>query len=65
VDLGGTNLRRVGAQGGAYHDPTWSPDGSSIAFVGEGRIFVIRPDGRELRTLAEGYTRISGIDWAP
>ena len=65
VDPNGDNLERVTAEGGSYHDPTWSPDARSIAFIRDSRIFVIRPLGREPRILAEGYTRISGIDWAP
>jgi Tol biopolymer transport system component len=61
----GDNPQRVTAEEGSYNDPTWSPDGRSIGFVRDSRVFVIRPPDREQRVLVEGYTRISGIDWAP
>jgi TolB protein len=63
VDPQGGNLQRGTKQQGPYHDPTWSPHGPSIAFIRGDRIWVLRPNGTE-RTLAAGFTRISGIDWA-
>jgi Tol biopolymer transport system component len=64
VDSTGGNLERVTAEGGSYYDPTWSPDGASIAFIRGTQVSVISLDGRDLQTLASGFTRMSGIDWA-
>ncbi|MDX1577636.1 MAG: S9 family peptidase, partial [Gemmatimonadota bacterium] len=51
--------------------PTWSPDGSRIAFVadrGEGdeaQIHVIRNDGGEAVQLTEHPTSVGSIEWSP
>jgi Tol biopolymer transport system component len=51
-------------------DARWSPDGKIIAFVASSSVFVIRPDGRGLRKVAEPdvvYERcwywISAVAW--
>jgi Tol biopolymer transport system component len=45
--------------------PAWSPDGSRIAFVAEGHVFVVHADGSGLRRITSG----PGIDqwptWSP
>jgi Tol biopolymer transport system component len=41
----------------------WSPDGSSIAFITGGALFVARPDGSERRQVAEGG--VLAVDWSP
>lgn len=41
--------------------PTWSPDGTRIAFTEDGSIAVIRPDGSHLRDLQDGH----GPVWSP
>lgn len=42
--------------------PSWSPDGRLIAFGSGGKIFVVRPDGRGLRTLV---SHASSPAWSP
>jgi Tol biopolymer transport system component len=41
--------------------PTWSPDGTRIAFTEQGSIAVIRPDGSHLHDLHDGH----GPVWSP
>jgi TolB protein len=69
------NLTVIGADGSTprpltsgserYADPSWSPDGSRIAFSDEerGRLFVIRPDGTDLRQVPVDTTVVSGVAW--
>ncbi len=59
VNVDGSNLHQFGPQDLDAIWPRWSPDGSLIAFVADptafgGVIYVIRPDGTDLRRLTEG-----------
>ena len=44
-------------------DPTWSPDGRKIAFVGDGKIYVMNADGSGKRRLTP--TRNAAPDYRP
>lgn len=44
--------------------PRWSPDGELIAFIREGEIHLIRPDGSDPRSVTTG-TAYEWIDWSP
>jgi len=63
----GTDVRRLPSERGDT-DPTWSPDGSSIAFVrfhdGNGDIFVMDADGSSVRQLTDGRSDGSPA-WSP
>jgi Tol biopolymer transport system component len=59
VNVDGSNLHQFGPQDLDAIWPRWSPDGALIAFVADptasgGVIYVIRPDGTDLRRLREG-----------
>jgi Tol biopolymer transport system component len=57
----GTGLRRVTRGGGS--EPSWSPDGSKLAFERRGRVYVVRADGRGLRRVTR---RVGGQPaWSP
>jgi dipeptidyl aminopeptidase/acylaminoacyl peptidase len=61
----GTELTElVGGDDVRYAWPTWSPDGSRIGFVSEGRLFSVKLDGSELRELA-GVPADGRIAWNP
>jgi Tol biopolymer transport system component/DNA-binding winged helix-turn-helix (wHTH) protein len=57
VSAGGGEPRAITAVAqtgpGGHGSPTWSPSGRLIAFVSGGRVFVVRPDGTDLRQVAE------------
>ncbi len=55
----------------ADHDPTWSPDGSRIAFeriresTDHHAIFTVRLDGTGLRRLSPWRLDAASPDWSP
>ena len=65
VDADGSNLRRLTMSPGWNYLPSWSPDGSSIAYVhgdnGNDDIWVIGSDGTDPRRL----TDVPGFDLQP
>ena len=46
-------------------EPTWSPDGSKIAFVGGGKIWVINADGTNEINISGTRTGDNYPDWSP
>lgn len=44
--------------------PRWSPDGQWIAFISDGQLSVLRPDGSDVRELGD-VDRQYGITWSP
>jgi Tol biopolymer transport system component len=56
--------RRVLAHGGDGSDPTWSPDGKEIAFVQDGTIFLMRPDGGGVHAVASP-SGVNTVTWSP
>jgi hypothetical protein len=45
--------------------PTWSPDGNSIAFLDHDTYFTVRPDGGQPKPLFEAKGALSGLWWSP
>jgi Tol biopolymer transport system component len=62
VRTDGRGLRRIPRTAGAGQ-PTWAPDGRSIAFAGDNEIDAVPPDGSGRRVLA----KLPGTDpaWSP
>ncbi|BCJ56050.1 hypothetical protein Asp14428_75250 [Actinoplanes sp. NBRC 14428] len=64
VPTGGGSTRRLTA-GPADTTPVWSPDGTRLAFLREGRLAVLPMDGGEVRVLP-GLPALSGPPaWSP
>lgn len=59
-----TRLYRSGCCVGTWSPPTWSPDGTSVAFSADsaGGVLVMNSDGTGLRTLSP---RASDVAWQP
>ncbi|QZH75523.1 MAG: Tol-Pal system protein TolB [Erythrobacter sp.] len=67
MNADGSNQRRISFFGGRCASPEWSPRGDQIAFthiVGDFHIAVMSPQGRNLRTLTNGW-QDEGPSWAP
>lgn len=51
------------------YDPTWSPDGNSIAFIssddGRPNLYVAKADGAEARSLIQFEGKVEQYDWSP
>ncbi len=61
----GTGLRRMTSVDTGASSPRWSPDGSSVAFLAQGQIFVM-PAGRDTaKPLSRHATGVSDIAWHP
>ncbi len=63
----GSNQRRISFFGGRAATPEWSPRGDQIAFthiVGNFRVSVMSPEGRNLRHLTDGW-QDEAPTWAP
>jgi Tol biopolymer transport system component len=46
-------------------EPTWSPDGSRIAFLDDDTYYVIHPTGEDKRVLFKKWHPASGLWWSP
>ena len=66
MNADGSNQRRISFGGGGYASPVWSPRGDLIAFtrVGSFRIGIMRPDGRDIKILTDGW-QDEAPSWAP
>jgi Tol biopolymer transport system component len=71
MDPDGTDVRRVTPVGIAGFDPSWSPDGRRLAFIGDPSssgqydLFTIRADGTGLVRLDETKRTESDPSWSP
>jgi TolB protein len=46
--------------------PTWSPDGSRIAYISDNSVYVMNRDGSDVRKVSTGrYAQQSGASWSP
>ena len=67
----GRGLRQLTRSGG--YNPAWSPDGKWIAFIRNGDLHVIRPNGEDRRRLVKGMVtpelfegpQVQALDWQP
>lgn len=70
VDLkSGQSNRLTGAPKQKDWSPSWSPDGSAIAFLsqrsGYTEIWLIRPDGEQMRRLSQFNQDVVDLAWSP
>ena len=63
----GAGLKRLTRKGLDAREPTWSPDGHSIAFVSRDSLYVVRSDGRDVRRLVRSVdgALVAGPSWSP
>ena len=67
----GSGLAAPDDSGKAVFDIDWSPDGTAIAFTASGRVddrvglFVMAPDGKQLRRLTPRWLRAAQPRWSP
>jgi TolB protein len=67
MDAEGANVRRL-TQSGFNTQPRWSPKGDAIAFTsrqGNHDVWVVNPDGSNLRQLTAGPGGNEGASWSP
>jgi len=65
VNRDGSDMRRVTPKTLGGYAPAWAPDGAWIAFVGDGDLYVIHPDGTGLRQLTRTKGTESSPAWLP
>lgn len=71
VRRSGRGLRQLTRSGG--YSPAWSPDGRWIAFIRNGALHVIRPNGKDRRRLVRSMVtpdlgegpHVQALDWQP
>jgi Tol biopolymer transport system component len=63
INNDGTGLRQITREGDNRW-PTWSPDGSRIAFVRNGTLATMAPDGTDVREI-QGVNPDGPMAWNP
>ncbi len=63
----GEPVRLVGGDASAFAHPTWSPDGTRLAFTRPGYdgLWVVQPDGQALRQITDEPASGFGFAWSP
>ncbi len=62
----GSNAVRITKSPGVYQTPTWSPDGSQIAFgSADGHLYIMSADGSNQRKLTSSSTTDGQPAWSP
>ena len=61
----GSGLRRLTSGANSAVNARWSPDGSTIAYLSGGNIFLMGADGQSTRQLSRHATAASDIAWQP
>ena len=72
ADLGGSNRKRLTSDDALDHSPTWSPDGTQVAFLRSRcyfpsasyrpEVLVANADGSRVRRIIKGFDRAGYID---
>jgi Tol biopolymer transport system component len=72
ADIDGSHMRRLTHRRGPEFDPTWSPDGTRVAYRDSRRginnddeIYVVDIDGSRPRNLTRNSSNDWGPDWSP
>ena len=71
IDADGTGLARLTLSIGTDNEPTWSPDGTEVAFVSYGvedrfgAVYVVGADAHGRRRLSDEIPHPQGLEWSP
>ncbi len=65
VNADGTGRSTLTTGDGWYGSPSWSPDGDHIAYVSEGVVWLIDPDGSIAERVIGGAFSEGGLSWSP
>jgi len=69
MDAEGQGAIRLTDDPGSDRDPTWSPDGTRLAFItdrdGYAQVYVMNADGSEQTPLADMPGSVYGVRWSP
>jgi dipeptidyl aminopeptidase/acylaminoacyl peptidase len=65
VNADGSSLTQITDYPGSEMHPTWSPDGTRIAFTSSGDIWTVAPDGSGLAQITNLAKSASHPDWSP
>src|SRR5712691_6347431 len=65
INADGTGLHRLTSLDGGAADGRWSPDGSTLALVSRGSIFLMPANGGTPRQLSHHATGVADIAWHP
>lgn len=60
----GSGVRQI-TSAGNNEDPTWSPDGRMLAFVRDGKLWVMEADGTNARMIGATAGSFSNVVWSP
>jgi Tol biopolymer transport system component len=65
IGIDGSDRRRLTHNGTYDGEPSWSPDGKSIAYATDAGVRIMDRDGRHDRTLIKGSDYSTVPDWSP
>lgn len=64
MSIDGSQIRQLTADGN-NEDPSWSPDGRMLAFIRNGKLWVMEADGSNMRAIGTAGGSYSNVVWSP